>query len=295
MYTTTFEYHRAGSAEEAVRLLAVYGDEAKLLAGGHSLIPLMKLRLARPGHLIDIRRAAGLTGVTLAGERIVIGAATPYRALEESAELRRHLPMLAEAAGGIGDPQVRNMGTIGGSLAHADPAADLPAVVLALGAELVITGPRGERVLASDDFFRGLMATALEPNELLREIRIPIPPAPSGGAYLKHPHPASGFAVVGVAALVGLDAEGRVQAARVALTGVAPRAQRAGAVERALVGLDVAATKDWASALATAADLAAEDLELHADRTGSADYRRSLVCVTTRRALERALARAWSA
>ncbi len=287
MYTTSFEYHRATSAEDAVRLLALYGEDAKFLAGGHSLIPLMKLRLARPAHLIDITRAEGLTGIHEEAVRLVIGAATTHRALASSAAVRRAAPILAEAAEQIGDPQVRGRGTIGGSLAHADPAADLPAVVLALDAELVAVGQEGLRRIPVDHFFRGLMATALEPDEILREIRIPIPRPATGGAYVKHPHPASRFAVVGVAAVLTLDRDGRLGDARVALTGVGTHAVRAATVEQALAGVE-----PTDAALVAAADRATDGLDLRADRTGSEEYRRNLVRVHVRRALERALARA---
>ncbi len=287
MYTTSFEYHRAASAEDAVRLLSLYGEDAKFLAGGHSLIPLMKLRLARPTHLIDITRAEGLTGIHEEPTRLVIGAATTHRTLASSAAVRRVVPILAEAAAGIGDPQVRSRGTIGGSLAHADPSADLPPVVLALGAELVAVGPEGLRRIPADQFFQGLMATALQPDELLREIRIPIPRPDTGGAYVKQPHTASRFALVGVAAVLALDPDGRIGDARVALTGVGSNAVRAGTVEQALAGIEPSD-----GALVAAADRAPDGLDLRADRSGSADYRKNLVRVQTRRALERALARA---
>jgi len=287
VYTTAFEYHRAATVEDAVRLLATYGDDARLLAGGHSLIPLMKLRLARPAHLIDIGRAAELTGIRPENGRLVVGAATTHRLLASSPAVRAALPMLAEAAEGIGDVQVRGRGTIGGSLAHADPAADLPAVVLALSAELVAVGPTGARVIPVDDFFHGLMATALAPGEILREIRFPIPPARSGAAYEKHPHAASRFAVVGVAAALHLGDDGGVAGARVALTGVNTHAVRASAAEGALVGI-----APGEAALDAAAERAADDLDLRDERTGSAEYRRHLVGVYARRALERALVRA---
>jgi carbon-monoxide dehydrogenase medium subunit len=287
VYTTSFEYHRAATAEEALRLLARYGEEAKLLAGGHSLVPLMRLRLAQPAHVIDIRQAEGLLGIREEGGQLRIGAAVRYRELETSDLVRRTVPILAEAAATIGDPQVRAMGTIGGSLAHADPAADLPAVVLALDAELVAVGPAGERVIPAEGFFRGLLTTALEPTELLREVRIPLPPPKTGGAYEKQPHPASRFAVVGVAAVVTLGDDGRIARARVALTGVGTHATRATAVEAALVGTDAAG-----GGVATAAGFAADGLALQAGRRGSVDYQVNRIRVHTRRALERALARA---
>ena len=235
MYPAPFEYHRASSAQEAVVLLGRYGAEAKLLAGGHSLIPLLKLRLAEPTHLIDVRRIPGLAGVREEGGVLVVGAATPHATLETSPLVRERLPMLSEAAGQIGDPQVRNMGTLGGSLAHADPAADLPAVMLALGATLVALGPNGSRTIAVDDFFLKLFTTALGAGELLTEIRIPLPGTGTGGAYEKFPHPASRFAIVGVAAQLTLQG-GKVSAARIGVTGLAAKAFRATAAEAALTG-----------------------------------------------------------
>jgi carbon-monoxide dehydrogenase medium subunit len=218
MYPVPFEYHRAGSVDEAVALLGRFGESARLLAGGHSLLPLMKLRLAEPRHLVDIRRIPGLSGVREEAGALIIGAATPHQVLERSSVIRQRLPMVSEAAAQIGDAQVRNMGTIGGSLAHADPAADLPAVMLALDAELVAVGPKGRRAIPVDRFFAKLFTTTLSAGELLTEIRVPLPPPGSGGAYAKLPHPASRYAVVGVAALVSVSG-GKITGARVAITG----------------------------------------------------------------------------
>src|ERR671923_1337244 len=166
MYPASFEYHRAGSVDEAVALLGQYGEDAKLLAGGHSLIPLLKLRFARPGHLIDVRKIPGMAGVREESNAIVIGAGTTHRQLATSSVLWSRLPIVAEAAAIIGDPLVRNMGTIGGSLAHADPGADLPAVMLAGGAEIVLVGSAGRRTVNAEDFFVGLMETALRPTDV---------------------------------------------------------------------------------------------------------------------------------
>ena len=226
MYPATFEYHRPATVEEAVGLLAKHRDDAKLLAGGHSLIPLMKLRLTQPKHVVDIGRIGGLAGVREEGGALVIGALTTHYAVESSAVCKAKCPMLAAAAAMIGDPQVRNVGTIGGSLAHADPAADWPAVVLALGAELQATGPKGERTIKADDFFTNLLTTALGSDEILTAIRVPLPAAGTGMAYMKHPHPASRFAVVGVAAVVTMSG-GVCQRASVAVTGVGAKATRA--------------------------------------------------------------------
>ena len=235
MYPATFEYHRPTTVDEAVRLLATHKDDAKLLAGGHSLIPLMKLRLTTPKHVVDLRRITGLSGVREESGAIVIGALTTHYAIESNASLEGKCPMLPEAAAMIGDPQVRNWGTIGGSLAHADPAADWPAVVLALGAELRATGPKGSRPIKAEDFFKDLLTTVLGPDEVLTEIRIPAPAAGTGMAYVKHPHPASRFAVVGVAAVLTVSG-GKCDKASVAITGVGPKAARAKGVEAALAG-----------------------------------------------------------
>jgi len=286
MYPASFEYHRPGTVEEAVRLLGTHKDDAKLLAGGHSLIPLMKLRLTSPKHVIDLRRVSGLSGVREEGGAIVIGALTTHYAIESNASLKAKCPILTEAGAMIGDPQVRNLGTIGGSLAHADPAADWPAVVLALGAELRATGPKGARTIKADDFFKDLLTTALAPDEVLTEVRIPVPAAGSGMAYVKHPHPASRFAVVGIAAVLSVSG-GKCQTARVAVTGVGAKATRATGVEAALAGkaLD-------AQAIAAAAEKAADGIAMSADLQGSVEYKQHLTRVYARRALEAAAARA---
>jgi len=286
MYPVSFEYHRAGSVKEAVELLARYGDEARLLAGGHSLLPLMKLRLAEPKHLVDIRRIPELSGVREESGALIIGAATPYNVLERSPVVGRRLPMLAEAAAQIGDAQVRNMGTVGGSLAHADPAADLPAVMLAAGAELRVTGPKGPRSIPVDGFFLKLFTTALAPGEVLTELRIPLPAAGTGGAYAKFPHPASRFAVVGVAAMVTV-VSGKISAARVAITGVGAKAARAGATEAALTGKPAEA-----GTVAAAAEKAVEGLGVRSDARMDPDYWRALAVTFTRRAVATALERA---
>ena len=287
MYPAAFEYHRPTSVQEALSLLAKHKDDAKLLAGGHSLIPLMKLRLAQPKHLIDLGRIGGLAGIREDAGAIVIGALTTHAAIEASELLKSKCPILPEAAARIGDPQVRNMGTIGGSLAHADPAADWPAVVLALGAELKAVGPKGERTIKADDFFKDLLTTSLQQDELLKEIKVPLPPKKSGAAYVKFPHPASRFAVVGVAALLTLDAKGACQRASVALTGIGPKATRAKGVEAALAG-----KAPDAKTLEAAAEKAPEGIAIQADLQGSEEYKAHLARIFTRRALEAALARA---
>lgn len=281
-----FQYLRPGSLEEAVKLLSTL-PEAKILAGGHSLIPLMKLRLVSPQYLIDIGRIPGLSYVREEGGRLCIGALTTHAEVEASGLIRTRLPLLAEAAGCIGDPQVRNRGTIGGSLSHADPAADLPAVMQALDAEMLLQGPSGRRAVAAGEFFLGVLATALEPQEMLVEIGIPTLPAHTGTAYLKVPHKASYFAVVGVAAALTLAADGTCQAARIGVTGLAERAFRAVAAEAALTGRPV----DDA-AVQAAAERVAEGVEPLSDIYASAEYRMHLARVYTARAVRLALERA---
>ena len=290
MYPAPFEYHRAASVDEALALLAQYADDGKLIAGGHSLLPVMKLRFSQPAHLIDIRRVPELAGIREKDGALVIGATTTHAAVAASEVVRSRVPMLAEAAGRIADAQVRNMGTIGGSLAHADPAADLPAVTLALGAELRAVGRGGARTMPVDGFFTGMFSSALAPDEVLVEVRIPFPPAQTGGAYEKCPDPASGYAIVGVAAVVTLGSGGAVARARVAMTGVASYAARLTRVEEALAGK--AATPDQ---IEVAARRAAEGLEVRDTVGGDAAYKTNLAAVYARRALTRAVDRARSA
>ncbi|HET6982724.1 MAG TPA: xanthine dehydrogenase family protein subunit M [Myxococcaceae bacterium] len=286
MYPVPFEYHRAGSVEEAVALLGRFGESAKLIAGGHSLLPLMKLRLAEPRHLVDIRRIPALSGVREEDGALIIGAATPHQILERSPIVQKRLPIVSEAAAQIGDVQVRNMGTIGGSLAHADPAADLPAVMLALGAELTVVGPKGKRTVPVDGFFVKLFTTKLDPGEVLTEVRIPLPEAGSGGAYAKFPHPASRYAVVGVAAVVTVSG-GKISAARVAITGVGAKPVRATGAEGALVGQGIDA-----KVVGAAADRAVDGLTVRSDPRMDPDYWKALAVTYTRRAVATALNRA---
>jgi carbon-monoxide dehydrogenase medium subunit len=287
MYPASFEYHRADSVDQALALLTQYGDDSKLIAGGHSLLPVMKLRFAQPSHLIDIRRVPELAGIREEGGAVRIGATTTHAAVAASDVIRQRVPMLAEAAGQIADAQVRNMGTIGGSLAHADPAADLPAVTLALGAELRAVGRGGPRTISIDEFFTGMFSSALASDEVLTEVRVPLPAERTGGAYEKYPDPASGYALVGVAAMVTLRADGVVERARVAMTGYASYATRLTSVEQALTGK--AATPEQ---IETAARGAADGLEPRDGGGGNAAHRANLVAVCTRRALARAAERA---
>jgi aerobic carbon-monoxide dehydrogenase medium subunit len=282
MFPTEFQYFAPTSVAEAISLLQQHGDEAKILAGGHSLLPAMKLRLAQPGVLVDIGKIAELKGVTVNGG-VSIGALTTYRMLEESAELRAACPVIGDTVAVIGDAQVRNRGTIGGSLAHSDPAADLPAVILALGATLSAQGPNGTREISADDMFTEMLTTALEPNEVLTKISVPSIGKGEGAAYAKLIQPASRYAIVGVAAYVKLDG-GNVTAARIAVTGAGPKATRQSAAEAALVG-----SNGDDAAIAAASAKAGDDMDYLGDIHASEEYRRAMVKVYTRRALAKAL------
>jgi carbon-monoxide dehydrogenase medium subunit len=287
MYAAPFEYHAPGSLDEVLSLLREHGDDAKLLAGGHSLIPVMKLRFAHPKHVVDLRRVPGLVGVREEDGALVVGAMTTYAAVQSSDLVDRKLPVLAEAVRVIGDPLVRNMGTVGGSLAHADPGADLPALALALDAELRVRGRGGERTVNAEDFFVGLMETALRPTDVLLDVRFQIPTGRVGAAYEKHKHPASGYALVGVAAVIRLADGDRIDWARVALTGLGVQPTRAEPVEWALTGQDATDVL-----IANAAQHAADGIEIREDLLGSRAYTAHLAAVCARRALQRALARA---
>ena len=285
MISTQFDYVRARTLDEALTLLSQH-DDAKILAGGHSLIPAMKLRLAMPSLLIDIGRIADLSYVREEGNQILIGAMTSHYQIESSELLKQVCPLLPECAGHIGDVQVRNKGTIGGSLAHSDPAGDWPAAVIALNAEIVVTGKSGDRTISVNDFFVDLMTTAIEPGEILREIRINKASGPTGQAYVKMHHPASGFAVVGVAANLTLDETGACQTASLGITGVSSKAYRATAVESALTG-KVIDDQSTAAAAARATD----GVDINGDLFASEDYRRHLAQVYTRRAIATASSR----
>ena len=287
MYPAAFEYHAPTSVKDALGLLGKHKDDAKLLAGGHSLVPMMKLRLAQPKHLIDLRKVPGLTGIKQDGNMLAFGAMTTHWDVESSALVKSKLTVLSEVAALIGDPAVRNRGTIGGSLAHADPAADQPATVLALGVEFVCEGPKGRRTVKVDDWFKGLMSTAVGEDEILVEMRVPAWPAGSGGAYLKFPHPASRFAVVGVAAMVTLDKEGKCTKASVGITGAGTKAIRAKGVEAGLVG-----KKLDAATIEAAAQKAAEGVDVQADLQGSVEYKSHLCRVFAKRAITEAVKRA---
>ena len=283
MIPSVFDYVRASSVDEAIRLLGERGDDAKILAGGMSLIPMMKLRFAAPQTLIDIRKIPSLSGITVSGDRVTIGALTNHAALAADAGLRKAAPVLWDAANVLGDPQVRNLGTIGGSLSHADPAADYPAVMLALEAEFTIAGPNGERRIAAADFFKGIFETALSEREILTSVVFNAAPA---SAYVKFHHPASHYAVVGAAAVLKLDG-GKIGNARVALTGLYETAFRARGVERALTGV---VAKDE-QAVAKATEGAAGEGEARGDTFASGKYRKAMAAVYAARAVERAATR----
>ena len=286
MFAANFDYYRASSVADAGRLLAEHPG-AKLLAGGHSLIPLLKLRLAAPSAVIDIGRVAELRGISAGGDGLRIGALTTHAEIAASSDVQQHAAAVAEAAGQIGDPAVRNRGTIGGNLAHADPASDLPTVLAALGATLSVVGPGGERSVAADGFFQGLMMTALGENEVLTAITVPAAGG-AGSAYAKFPHPASRYAVVGAAASVTAS-NGTCSAASVAVGGLTPAPVRCSGVEGALAGQALTADTIAAAAEAVAGDVGDD---LIGDVFASADYRRAVASVYVQRALTAAAERA---
>jgi aerobic carbon-monoxide dehydrogenase medium subunit len=281
MIPAPFDYEVAESVENAVDLLGSRED-AKLLAGGHSLLPLMRLRFARPALLVDIGRIGELRYVRDAGERLAIGALTRHHDLEADALLHEHCPLVSYTAGLIGDPQVRHRGTIGGSVAHGDPASDLPTILVALDAELVIHGEDGERTVPAREFFRGIFDTVLGPQHVLTEIRVP-KLGSAGWSYVKFTRRAQDWATAGVAAVIRRS-NGTIDDAAVALTNMAPTPIRAEATESSLRG---SAADDFAAA----ADLAAEGSDPPSDTSGSAEYRRHLVTVLTRRAIQEAVSR----
>lgn len=286
MFAPSFDYYRARSVADAQKLWKKY-PEAKLLAGGHSLIPLLKLRLAAPPAVIDIGGITALKGITSSRGMIRVGALTTHAELAASADLRSGCPMLAEAASRIGDAQVRNWGTVGGNVAHADPASDLPTVLLALNARFVVAGLDGKRTIPAGEFFQGLMATALGTHEILTGVEFPAGKRGEGMAYVKFTHPASRYAVLGVAACVTTK-NGTCTAARVAIGGATPAARRALEVEQGLV--DKPSSPET---IAEASRLIAADLgdEVIGDVFASAEYRKAVAPVYVKRALTAAFAR----
>ncbi len=287
MQPRAFEYVRASSVSEAVRLLEKRGEDAKILAGGQSLIPLMKLRLASPRLLIDVGRIPGLSGIREDGDSLRIGAMTRHREFEESSLVRDRYPLLADVVKVLGDPQVRNLGTIGGSLAHADPAADWGTALLACDASLVVASTKGTRTLSVDGFFQDPFTTALEPNELLTEIRIPKSTGRSGGAYKKLKQKTGDFATVAVSAHLHLREDRAVAGARVGIGAVGPVPFRSAGAETYLTGKPANVPS-----LGEAARLASEDAQPVSDLHGSAEYKRAMVRILTRQALEAAAERA---
>ena len=287
MIPAAFDYHAPATLAEATALLVRLGDEAKVLSGGQSLIPIMKLRLSSPPHVVDINGIPGLSGLREEGGVLRIGALTRESELEESALIRDRYPLLHDTSKVIADPIVRNLATVGGNLAHGDPANDHPATMLALGAEVVATGPAGERRIPIGSFFTGPFATALRPAEIVVEIRVPSPAPRSGGAYVKLERKVGDFATVAVAVQVTLSADGACERVGIGLTNVGLVPIEATRAEAALTG-----KRPDDAVLAEAARLAAEAADPAADLRGSVEYKRDLVRVLTGRALRRAIARA---
>ena len=287
MIPRSFEYFSPRTLDEAIALLQKLGPEAKLLSGGQSLIPMMKLRILSPQHIVDINRIPGLDYINESDGHLKIGALAREHEIETSEIIQKNLPILADTAKFIADPLVRSQATVCGNLAHGDPANDHPATMLALGATVVATGPKGQREIPVADFFPGLFTTALEPEEILTEIKIPLPPPKSGGAYLKLERKVGDFATAGVAAQITLDDAGNCAKAGVGLTNVGMTPIKATKTEAFLAGktLDEATIKQ-------AAETAASESQPTDDIRGSADYKRDLVRVLTARALTRALDRA---
>ena len=287
MIPASFDYHAPGTLADALALLDQYGGDAKVLSGGQSLLPMLKIRLAAVGHLVDIGRIAGLDYVKEEGGFLKIGGATKEVTLERSAIIAAKYPILLDTARVIADPLVRNRATVGGNLAHGDPANDHPATMLALDASVVVVGPKGERTIPVSQFFKGLFTTALDANEILTEVRIPIPPAKSGGAYVKLERKVGDFATAAAAVQLTLGANGEVTKAGIGLTAAGPTPVKATEAEKYLIGK----VPDNAT-LAEAAKLAAQAAKPTADRRGAPDYKREMARVLTMRALQTAVRRA---
>src|SRR5499427_4322038 len=287
MIPPSFDYHSPKTLSEAIGLLSKYGEGAKVLSGGQSLLPILKLRLGSAGHLVDIGRVPGLEDIKEDGGMLKIGGRVRESDLEHSDVVRKKYPILADTAAVIADPLVRNMATVGGNLAHGDPANDHPATMLALGATVVVAGPKGERTIPIDQFFTGLFETALKHDEILTEIRIPTPPPKSGGAYVKLERKVGDFATAAAAAQVTLAANGTFEKVGIGLTAVGPTPIKATAAEQSLKG-----KKPDAEAIAAASKLAAQATSPAADRRGSVEYKKEMSRVLTARALAKAVARA---
>jgi len=284
MIPAPFDYHSPRTLEDALALLQSHRDEAKVLSGGQSLLPLLKLRLGAAGHLVDIGRIPGLEYIEEEDGVLKIGGRTRESALEHSELIQSRYPLLAETAAVIADPLVRNLATVGGNLAHGDPANDHPATMLALRAEVVATGPNGARTIPIDRFFLGLFTTALEPDEILTEIRIPAPPARSGGSYVKLERKVGDFATAASAVQLTLGAGGEVASAGIGLTNAGPTPLRASDAEQYLIG-----KQPGADVIAEAARLASTIAMPSADRRGAIEYKRQMARVLTARALQRAI------
>ena len=289
MIPAPFDYHAPTSLDEALALLKTHGFEAKVLTGGQSLLPMMKLRLAEPSHIIDLNGIPGLNYIREENGQLLIGALAREADVEASSLVRRHLPILHDTGKHIADPQVRNLGTLGGNLAHGDPGNDHPATMIALGTSVVAAGPGGSRTIRVHDFFVGFFETALAEDEILTEIRIPLPPAGSGGAYLKLERKVGDYATVGVAAQVTLDGAGRCTRAGIGLTNVSHVPVHAADAEARLAGSALGEAD-----IGAAAELAAAASEPSSDLRGSEEYKRAMVRVLTRRALRVAVDRAQS-
>jgi carbon-monoxide dehydrogenase medium subunit len=287
MFPANFGYVAARSVAEALELMAKHGEEGKILAGGHSLIPAMKLRLSSPRTLIDLGTVPGLRGIKVDGGNLVIGALTVHADVASSDLVRKHVPGLADAASVIGDMQVRNRGTIGGSVAHADPGADFPVILTALNASIIVQSSAGTRDIHVDDFFTDFFTTAMNPDEILTEIRVPLPAAGAGTAYAKFPHPASGYVVVSAGALIVRQASGACSSARVAIGGVGITPIRARATEQELQGKPLTPQN-----IAAAAAKAAEGSDPVADSYAGEEYKNHVATVYARKAIEQAAQRA---
>ena len=287
MIPAAFEYEAPKTLDEALRLLGRHGDEAKILAGGHSLLPLMKLRLAAPRYVVDIGRLRGMDYIREEGGKIAIGALATHAQVAASDLLREKCPLLSETAAVIGDMQVRNRGTLGGSLAHADPAADYPAAILALDAEMIVQSSAGKRTIPSKKFFVDLLTTEIRPGEILTEVRVPVKRPGEGMAYKKFHQPASGFAIVGAAARVVVGKGGKIEDIALGMTGVASKAYRAGAVEKALRGKIASETL-----IAEACAKAGQGVDPLSDIFALAEYRREMASVFARRAIASAIEKA---
>jgi carbon-monoxide dehydrogenase medium subunit len=286
MKPARFEYVAAHSVDQALELLGRHGDGAKLLAGGQSLVPLMNMRLARPSHVIDLNRLPGLAYITEADGGVRIGAMTRQATAESSEMIRARYPIVTEALELLGHPAIRNRGTVGGSLAHADPAAELPVVVLALDAQLTLTGPRGRRTVPACDFFVGYLHTVAAPDEILTEVCLPAPPARTGSCFLEVARRHGDFALVAVAAVLALHSDGRCARARLVFGGVGPTPMRVERAEAVLVG-----HRPEPELFAAAAREVSAVLQPESDLHASADYRAQVASVLTRRALGMAFER----